>query len=126
MPITLLYAGLLGLMAVFLANQVLHARLQGRRAPEWKADATMRTQINFAENVPISLVLLYVLETSGLTPSAIHAFGGSLVLVRLLHAWGMASNPTAQANYPRLIGAQGTFLLMSIMAMTAIYRYLMW
>ena len=44
--------------------------------------------------------------------------GGLLVIFRVLHAWGMSRRPGA--NYPRLIGAQGTFLLMSIMGFTAI------
>jgi len=41
-----------------------------------------------------------------------------LVIFRLLHAIGMSRNPGA--NYPRLIGAQGTFLLISIMGFAAI------
>ena len=39
----------------------------------------------------------------------------------MLHAWGMSRNEGA--NYPRLIGAQGTFLLLSIMGMAAIYLW---
>ena len=43
---------------------------------------------------------------------------GALVVLRVLHAWGLARNPGA--NYPRLIGAQGTFVLMSVLGMTAV------
>ena len=42
-----------------------------------------------------------------------------LVIARLLHTWGYSSNPGA--TYPRLIGAQVTFLLLSIMGFGAIY-----
>lgn len=121
MPISALYAGLLALLAVLLANLVLRVRVNPRRYPEWKADATMRVQANFIENVPLAVVLLYLLEVGGVGGAVIHVFGCALVAVRLLHAWGLASYEGA--NYPRLIGAQGTFLLISIMAMLAVYRF---
>jgi uncharacterized membrane protein YecN with MAPEG domain len=53
---------------------------------------------------------------------AVHAFGISLVACRLLHAWGMSRTPGA--NYPRLIGAQGTFVLLSVMGVAGIYLFL--
>ena len=120
-PVTLIYAGLMGLLSVLLANQVLYVRLRGEAVSDWKADATLRVQANFVENVPLALVLLYLLETSGIEAVAVHVFGLALVSCRLLHAWGMSRHPGA--NYPRLIGAQGTFLLLSVMSMAALYRY---
>jgi uncharacterized membrane protein YecN with MAPEG domain len=44
----------------------------------------------------------------------LHAFGLSLFAFRLLHAFGLGTLPGA--NYPRLIGAQGTFVLIAVMA----------
>ena len=123
MPITLLYAGILGLLAVLLANLVLYVRLRASTQPPWRADATMRVQANFVENVPMALLLLFLLEQAGLAATALHAFGSALVACRVLHAWGMSRN--AGANYPRLIGAQGTFLLLSIMGMAAIYLWIL-
>ncbi len=122
MPATLAYAGLLALMSVFLANQVLHARLRPGKAPQWRARATERVQANFVENVPLALVLLYLLEVGGAPAAAVHLFGCALVALRVLHAWGMSANEGA--NYPRLIGAQGTFLLLSVMGMAALYLWL--
>ena len=120
-PVTLLYAGLLGLLSVLLANQVLYVRLRPGREPPWRADATQRVQANFVENVPLALVLLYVIEVGGAGRMAVHLFGALLVILRVLHAWGMSRNPGA--NYPRLIGAQGTFLLLSLMSVTAVYQF---
>ena len=119
-PVTLIYAGMLGLMAVFLANLVLYVRLRPAAQPDWRAEATQRVQANFVENVPLALVLLLVLELSGTGSVALHLSGVSLVFFRLAHAWGMSRY--AGANYPRLIGAQGTFLLLSIMAVAALWR----
>ena len=118
-PVTLAYAGIMALLSVLLANQVLYVRLRGGKMPDWKPHATERTQANFVENVPLALVLLYLLEVAGAGSVAVHAFGSALVLLRLLHAWGMSAY--AGANYPRLIGAQGTFLLLSIMGVAALY-----
>ncbi|MFO1378242.1 MAG: MAPEG family protein [Steroidobacteraceae bacterium] len=121
LPVSALYAGLLGLLAVALANNVLYARLRAGRLPAWKPDAQMRVQANFVENVPLALLLLFALELQGTGTLALHVFGSSLVVCRLLHAWGLGSNEGA--NYPRLIGAQGTFLLMSIMGVALVYGY---
>ena len=118
-PDTLLYAGFFALFSVLLANQVLFVRLRPGRVPDWKPGATERVQGNFVENVPLALVVLYLLEVAGAGATAIHVLGTSLVACRVLHAWGMSRNEGA--NYPRLIGAQGTFLLMSIMGVAAVY-----
>jgi uncharacterized membrane protein YecN with MAPEG domain len=117
-PVTALYAGLHGLLAVVLANYVLRVRIRSGRSPEWQADAVLRVQANFIENVPIALTLLLVLEIQGIQDSILHICGGTLFVLRLLHAYGLGTNPGA--NYPRLIGAQGTFVLVAAMAVGCI------
>ena len=118
--VTLIYAGVLGLLAVVLANLVLYVRLRPGDEPEWRSQATERVQANFIENVPLALLLLLLLELSGTSDAVLHALGASLVLCRLAHAFGMSRNEGA--NYPRLIGAQGTFLLLSVMAVGVLWR----
>ena len=117
--VTPLYAGCCALLAVLLANQVLYVRLRPKTTENWRVQATERVQANFVENVPLALVLLLALELSGMSQVALHALGAALITCRLLHAWGMSRNEGA--NYPRLIGAQGTFLLLSIMGVAAIW-----
>jgi uncharacterized membrane protein YecN with MAPEG domain len=117
--ITAIYAGLLGLLAVLLANHVLYVRLRAAKQPKWRPDAALRVQANFVENVPLALVLLLLLELQGASTAALHAFGASLVACRVLHAWGLGSYEGA--NYPRLAGAQGTFLLLSIMSVALVW-----
>lgn len=116
-PVTALYVGLHGLLAVLLANYVLRIRLNPK-APEWQGDAVLRVQANFVENVPIALLLLFVLEIQGTPTLVLHLFGGALFVLRLLHAFGLGTYEGA--NYPRLIGAQGTFALVSVMACACI------
>ena len=72
-PVTALYAGVLGLLAVLLANQVLYARLRTGRVQEWKPDTVLRVQANFVENVPLALVLLLVLELQKTPTPILHA-----------------------------------------------------
>jgi uncharacterized membrane protein YecN with MAPEG domain len=117
-PVSALYAGLFGLFAVLLANNVLYSRMRAHLLPKWNPDAQVRVQANFVENVPLALVLLLALELQHTPPPALHALGGALLVCRLLHAWGLGRH--AGANYPRLIGAQGTFLLMSIMGVALV------
>ena len=117
--VTLLYAGLLVLLGVVLANYVLYIRLRVRGLESWKPNAAERVQANFVENVPLALILLYLLEQAQAPLEFVHVCGAGLVLLRVLHAWGLARYPGA--NYPRLIGAQGTFVLLSVMGVSAIY-----
>ena len=97
-PVTLLYAGLLALLSVLLANYVLYVRLRSRSLPDWQPHAAERVQANFTENVPLALVVLYLVEVAGASSSFVHAGGSALVFLRLLHAWGLARNQGA--NYP--------------------------
>lgn len=122
MPVTTLYAGIFGLMSVALANLVLYARVRPGQPP-WRGDATMRVQANFVENVPLALIVMYIVEQTGVGSFVMHIFGVALVLCRVLHVWGLDRGPGANVNYPRLIGAQGTFLLLSVMSVTAVYQF---
>ena len=121
MSITLLYAGLSALLAVLLANYVLYVRLRARALPEWQPKAAERVQANFVENVPLALVLLYLVELAGAAAAFVHGCGIALIVLRVLHAWGLARNEGA--NYPRLIGAQGTFVLMAVLGAYAVLAF---
>lgn len=50
----------------------------------------MRVHANFAEYVPLTLLLIFMLESSGGASWLIHAFGGMLLIGRLLHAYGVS------------------------------------
>ncbi|MBA58652.1 MAG: hypothetical protein CMQ40_05705 [Gammaproteobacteria bacterium] len=118
LPVSSLYFGLHGLLAVFLANFVLYVRLRASEMPEWSPAAALRVQANFIENVPLALLLLLVLDIQGGPSTMIHSFGILLLFFRLMHAFGLGTKEGA--NYPRLIGAQGTFVLLSIMSFACV------
>jgi len=50
----------------------------------------MRSHANFAEYVPLSIVLLYFVEATGASTYFVHAVGLSMIIGRILHAYGVS------------------------------------
>lgn len=50
----------------------------------------VRVHSNFAEYVPLALILLYLLETRTTTDMGFHVLGVSLIIGRLTHAYGVS------------------------------------
>jgi len=92
--ITALYAGLLALLVLFLALRIPPLRMKKRVGLGDGGDSQLRRAIrmhgNAVEYIPLGLILLMVLETSGASLWILHAVGGSLLLGRILHAIGLA------------------------------------
>ncbi|MDA1077411.1 MAG: MAPEG family protein [Proteobacteria bacterium] len=90
--ITILYAGLLGLMAIGLGATAGVKRAQAGISLGDGGDREllmrMRRHANFVENVPLALILIALLEMQSVSGTAIHALGATLVLGRVLHAIG--------------------------------------
>lgn len=112
MHVTFLYAALLALFFVALSLRTLLLRRRLRIPVGDKGNEAMlramRVHANFAEYVPLCLLLFYFVEQSGARPMLVHALGISLVLGRLLHAWGVSQ---VRENYRfRVLGMTLTFL----------------
>ena len=122
-PVSFLYAGLLGLLLVALSVQVVLARRRFRvrlgAGTEAGMQQAIRVQANFAEYVPLAVILLVIAEIQGLPGSAIHAAGIVLVVSRVLHAGGLAR--TAGLSFGRLYGTAGTWLVI-----VALSLWLLW
>jgi uncharacterized protein len=93
-PIVSLYASLLALVFVALSVRTLRLRRQ-LRIPVGDGGnpallRAMRAHGNFAEYVPLSLLLIGLLEHSGVRPWWIHGLGLSLLVGRLVHAVGVS------------------------------------
>lgn len=115
----LIYAGLHGLLLVFLSLWVLRYKVRSGTRGAATAERMSRVQGNFLEYVPMALILLWLVELGGAPATLVHALGLTLFAARLLHAWGLGS--TAAANYPRMIGALLTFLVLAMLGVTALY-----
>jgi uncharacterized membrane protein YecN with MAPEG domain len=69
----------------------------------------MRRHANFAEWVPLALMLIALLELNGVSTRAIHSLGAALVIARLLHAIGLKSDTMQSVG--RGFGAMATALI---------------
>lgn len=115
MPITMFYAG--ALAAVFL---VLSVRVvQGRRKNKVNLGdggneavlRLMRGHSNFAEYVPLVLVMMALLETHGTSATIMHALGGTLLLARFVHGYTFAF--TSSFLPGRIAGTMLTWLALT-------------
>ena len=95
--VTALYAGLLALVYVILSGWVIRVRVTQKVLAGDKGDPVManamRVHANFAEYVPLALILLLLAEMQGAPALALHALGAVLLLARIMHALGMATLP---------------------------------
>lgn len=124
MMVTTLYAALLALIYVALAGFVIHGR--------WKYQVgigdgrnpvlaqRVRMHGNFSEYAPLGLILLFLVEFSGLIPLAVHVLGLMLVIGRVLHAWGIYKS--SFVSFGRSAGMALTLLMLLISAVLLLWK----
>jgi hypothetical protein len=111
MLITPIYAAVFGLVFVVLSVRTLLLRRRlgiaiGDGDQPMLARA-VRVHSNFAEYVPLSLILIYFLETQIGASPWIHVLCGAFLLGRITHAFGVSQ---VKENYRyRVIGMALTF-----------------
>lgn len=122
MHTTALYAGLLAPLFVLLSVRVIALRYSGQVALGDGGDALLarrvRVQANFAEYVPLGLILLGLSESLGAPALLLHALGLALLVGRLSHAWGM-SQPREVFAF-RATGMALTFSMLLVGAVTCL------
>jgi uncharacterized membrane protein YecN with MAPEG domain len=95
--ITLFYAALHALLLAGLSLWIVQRRHAAQVGLGDGGDKVLsrriRVQANFVEYVPLALLLLALLELSGLQAYAVWLLGGVLLLARLLHAFGLGRRP---------------------------------
>jgi uncharacterized membrane protein YecN with MAPEG domain len=122
--VTLFYAGALALWFFVLSLRVSLARV-GPGKPslgdggDVQLQRKIRGQANFAEYVPIILVLMALLELHGLAKWAVHGLGATLLLGRLLHGYAFSFTPNSV--FGRSAGIGMTFLALLVGGALALY-----
>lgn len=122
LSVTLLYGGLLMLLLTALGMNVSLTRgktasfIGAQVSPE--LNRVIRLHGNAAEWVPPFVVLLGLLEGSGLGSLPLHVLGGSFLAGRVLHALGVAKK-----NQASVVGATITYLCMSVASVWAVARH---
>jgi Uncharacterized relative of glutathione S-transferase, MAPEG superfamily len=121
--VTPLYAGLLTLWFVVLSARVVNLRRGGLLFGD-NGDVgvvrIVRAQANFAEYVPLALLLMGFLEVNRFSIYLLHALGVTLLVARLLH--GSALSFGWQVRSGRIAGAALTFAVLLIEAFLCLYQ----
>jgi uncharacterized protein len=124
MPITALYASLLVPLFILLSVRVIRWRREAKVAVGDGGDAVllrrMRVHANFAEYVPLTLLMLALAESLQAPALLLHLCGASLVAGRLSHAYGVSRQPE---NFRfRVTGMAVTFTVLGVLAATCLLR----
>jgi len=89
-----IYAAILTLLYVALSIRTLRLRRTLRiaigDAGNERMLRAMRVHSNFAEYVPLALLLIYLAETLGAQPLLVHGLGLCLLAGRAVHAFGVS------------------------------------
>jgi uncharacterized membrane protein YecN with MAPEG domain len=123
MPITALYASLLVPLFLLLAIRVIRARRGASVAVGDGGNALlmrrMRVHANFAEYVPLALLLMALAEGLGTSNWLLHALGIALLGGRLVHAFGMSQ---AEEKFAfRVAGVVTTLSMLATAALACFY-----
>ena len=127
--ITAAYLGLLALLYLVLGLQVARLR-RGHRVlfgdgDNIKLRSAIRAHANFVECVPIIVLMVAMLEMSGMPALRVHLLMGALLVARLLHPLGMYVGPrTLQFQICRVGGILLTLLVMLAAALLLVWRFL--
>ena len=123
MFVTPLYAGVLTLWFVLLSARVVNLRRRGIAfgdSGDVNVVRVIRAQANFAEYVPLALLLMGFLEVSRYSIYLLHALGLTLVVARLLHGCALSFGWNARSG--RVAGAALTFIVLLIEALLCLYQ----
>ena len=125
MLITPFYAAFLGLGFVTLS--VLTLRLR-RKLKIPLGDGgnnqllrAIRVHSNFAEYVPLSIILIFMVEQQNAPHFLIHLLGSFLLIGRVSHAWGVSQN-IENYNF-RIFGMAMTFTSLLVSSLYLIFAY---
>ena len=111
--ITAVYAAVLGLLGVVLTVNVIVNRAksgvtQGDGSVPALAKA-IRAHCNFAEQTPLAIILVGLVEAVGYGAITVHSLGVVLLAGRLLSAWGLTRTPAL--SFARNSGISLTILV---------------
>jgi len=123
MTVTPLYAGLLALLFFALSLRVVQMRGTGISLGDGGNTAMLRRirgHANFAEYVPLILLMMAMLELSRFSIYVLHGLGITLFVARLLH--GYALSFTEKFKFGRFWGTLLTYLVMVAAGVLCIYQ----
>jgi uncharacterized protein len=126
MYIVSLYSGIFGLFFVALSVRTLLLRRKFRIGIGSQDNPILarasRVHANFAEYIPLSLILIYLLETQTSSNPWIHLTCIALLIGRISHGYGVSQ---VQENFRyRVIGMALTFIVITSTSVRLIIGYI--
>ncbi len=122
LTVTALYAGSLALWFLVLSYRVVGRRRAGISLGDGGDPGMLRVvrgHANFAEYVPLALIMLAILELGGTSLIVLHVLGLALLAGRLLH--GYALSFTQQFGFGRFWGTLLTYGVLVIEALLCLH-----
>ena len=120
--VTPLYAALLTLWYVVLSVRVIRMRTRTRTSLGDGGNRDMQGAIrghgNFAEYVPLALVLMLMLELGHMSIYVLHALGVTLLIARLIHGYTLSYSYSLQR---RVAGMALTFVVLGVEIVLCLY-----
>jgi uncharacterized membrane protein YecN with MAPEG domain len=120
------YAALLTFIFIFLSSEVIRSRVVTRigigTGGNRGLERQMRIQANFAEYVPLALLLLAFVEMQGRPDWLLHLLCIALVLARIGHA--LALRNEKEIMWLRIASVSTTFVIMAAAGASLIGRAL--
>jgi uncharacterized membrane protein YecN with MAPEG domain len=123
MSIVPLYAGLLALWFLALSFRVVQRRGHGVSLGDGGDNELLRRirgHGNFAEYVPLTLLMLAILEFNQFSPYLLHALGLTLLVARLLHGYALSFRESFR--FGRYWGTLLSFVVLAIAALLCVYQ----
>ncbi len=123
-PVTAVFAAVLGLLLVVLSGMVSRFRLKYKKSlgttDDRDFEAVVRAQGNLVEYAPLGLIMLAVAELNGVHSGLVYWTGMVFVVGRVLHAFGMI-NGRGGPHIARMIG-----IVMTWAGILALALLLLW
>lgn len=124
--ITPIYTAVLTVLLVVLMARVIALRFKHKvglgDGGVMELQQAIRVHGNLVETTLWALMLLFMMEWSGVQPVWLHLYGAALVIARFLHAWGLTHSPTA--SFGRAAGSMITMALLLIGAVVSLWMSL--
>ena len=122
MTVVPIYAGILGILFLALSIRVIRRRRTARVCLGDGGDRVLfrvqRAQANFAEYVPLILLLMTVAELQGTGSRVLHGIGLLLLVGRAVHAAGFGREPEIPGA--RVVGMAMTFTALGFAALASL------
>jgi len=127
--ITSFYAGLAGLILIFLSVKIIQARRFFKIAVGDEGNNFLQRKIrahgNFIEYSVIFLIMLFFAETEKLDKNFVHLLGVAFIIGRILHAYGIIASEVKNKNFfYRQAGMFCTFFCLFYLSLFLIFQFI--